>query len=719
VPQPSSTPAPAPVPLARALLAIAVVAALVAPRGAGAQSGVLDPTFGNGGVVVTPIASGGADDIGQAVVIQDDDRILVGGYSVMAGTSDDFSLARYQLDGSLDTTFGGTGKVTFPITAGAVVDRAFALVLQSDQRLVLAGFSRVSGTDLFAVARVLPNGQLDPSFDGDGKLTTNIASSDAQAKAIAVQADGKIVVGGYALVAATRDLALARYMPNGQPDTSFDGDGKLTLPLGTQNDEIFALAMQSDQKILAAGSDQDSPTTDMFVARFTTTGALDTTFAGGAGYVRIHFGSGDDAAYAMAVQPDDGKILVAGEARLGTQSHFAIARLTPAGVLDPSFSGDGLQTTVIGNASRALAMGLFESGRIVLAGRARPAGNEDFALARYNQDGTPDTLFSGDGVVTTAIGSGADQAFGVAIQRDRKIVAAGSTVVSGNNDDFAVARYLLDDCGNGTMDPGEECDGGAQIGGDCCSNACKVVAAGASCRPAVDVCDIAEFCDGVSGACPTDAKLPDADGDAVCDLIDICPADPDPGQEDGDGDGPGDACDPCTNGVGVLKPKIKITRYTTPVGDDGFAFSGALDFPSPPALAPAAQGVRVLVEDGNGAGLFDVEVPPGAYSPATRTGWTANGAGTSHTFRSRDLVGGLIDKVKLSWSKSKPAVVKFAVSGKRGAYATAAPSLPLAATMVLDAPTAATGLCGEASFPGPRPIPSCKLSTNGSTLDCK
>jgi uncharacterized delta-60 repeat protein len=708
---------PAPV-IVRAAARIALLSAAIAlahAAAAHAQSGVLDPTFGTGGTVTTPIAASAADDFAQAVLIQDDDRILVAGYSVNGGTNDDFTLVRYELDGTLDTTLGGTGKVSTPIAAGATIDRAFAAALQDDQKIVVAGFSRVSGDDVFSVARFTPTGQLDSTFDGDGKVTTELGGLEDHAQAIAIQDDGKIVVGGYALVSSTRDLALARYMPNGLPDTSFDGDGKVTHALGTQNEEIFALAIQGDGKILAAGYDQDTPTTDMFVARFTSTGALDTTFAGGAGYVRIHFGTGDDKGYAMALQ-DDGKILVAGEARVGTVSHFGVARVTSLGALDPMFSGDGIQTSVIGGTSVARSIDLFESGRMIVAGFAEVAGNADFALARYNMDGTPDTLFSGDGIVTTAIGSSRDEANGVAIQRDRKIVAAGFSRTV-NDDNFAVARYLLDDCGNGTIDPGEACDGGALIDGDCCTNACTVVAAGSSCREAVDVCDLPESCDGVSGDCPTDAKLPDGDADTVCDLIDICPLDPDPEQEDGDGDGPGDACDPCTNGLGVVKPKLKITKFTTGAGDDTFGFGGTLDFASAPALSPAAQGVRILLEDGNGELLFDVDVPPGAYVPSTRTGWTSNRSGTSHTFRAKVPVEGVVDKVKISTTTSKPDVVKFTVSGKKGAYATLPLELPLFATLVLDAPTAATGLCGEVDFSGP--LPFCAFSSNGSTLNCK
>ena len=137
-------------------------------------------------------------------------------------------------------------------------------------------------------------------------------------------------------------------------------------------------------------------------------------------------------------------------------------------------------------------------------------------------------------------------------------------------------------------------------------------------------------------------------------------------------------------------------------------------------LDPLARGARVVVEDGTGAALFDAAIPPGAYSPVTRTGWLANGASTAFTFRTTLAVAGVIDKMKLSRTTARPDLVKVTMSGKRGGFATAAPVLPLTAIVVLDAPTAATGECGEVVFgPGPAPTPACSFNRSGSTLGCK
>ena len=690
------------------VLVAAIVATLLACGDARAQSGVLDPTFGSGGVAVVPVGS--ADDFGRAVALQDDDRIVVAG--TCTASNDDFCVVRLLLDGTLDPDFGGgTGKVTTAIRSS--VDEANAVALDEDGNIVVAGFSRQGTKDELAVARLLPDGTLDASFDGDGKVTTAIGTLEDQARAVAIDGLGRIVVAGYTR-SANRDLALARYLADGTLDTSFSSDGKVAVPVGTGDDEAAAIAIQPDGRIVVVGYAADGSQHDLLIARFLENGSLDPAL-GGSGTVRIAFGTGNAFGTAVALH-DDGRILAAGYARVGTVFHFAAARVDALGVLDPQLDGDGRLTTVIGTTSQASAVAIDPTGRFVLTGFARFASNDDVALARYDGTGALDTNFDGDGVVTLPIGNGPDLGNAVVVQDDRKIVVAGSARF-GNDDQVAVARWLIDDCGNGVVDVGEACDGGALIDGDCCSSTCALLPAATVCRPLADDCDVADACDGSSAVCP-DVRLPDGDADGVCDVNDLCPVEPDPGQQDGDDDGLGDACDPCTNGVTIGKPKVRITKFTTPPGDDTLSLSGVLDFASAPVLDPVARGMRVILEDGAGV-RFDVSVPPGAYDPATRTGWLPNGAGTAFTYRTTTSVGGVIDKLKLSRTTAKPDVVKFTLSGKKGTQASDAVVPPLAATVVLDAPTAATGECGEIAFPGPAPLPACTLNRSGSTLSCK
>lgn len=677
---------------------------LVLARLAGAApSGVLDPSFGSAGKVVTAI--GGGDDFGNAAAIQADGRVLVAGYSTTTTTSDDMSVARFDDTGVLDPTFAGTGKAI--VGHGNDADRALAVAVSPvDQKIVLAGFVRTAGKDDVAIVRLQANGTLDGGFAAGGKATVSLAPGDDAATAVAVQSDGKVVAAGWAL-GTNRDVAVTRLTTGGALDTTFAGTGKLVFPVGTGNDEAAAIAIQPDGRILVAGSAADGSQADMLVARLTPGGTLDPTF-GPDGKVRIAFGTGNEFATGLALQPD-GRILVGGYARVGTAWNFAVARLTASGALDPTFDGDGLVTTAIGSSSKAWAVG-FGDGHVLLAGSAQVGGNDDFALARYGVDGALDVHFGG-GAVTAAFGSGADVARGVVVQSDRRIVVAGSAR-SLNDDNFALARWLVDDCGNGRLDEGEECDGSALANGYCCS-ACRVSAEGTSCRGVADRCDLPEACDGTSGDCPADAGKPDADGDLVCDEFDVCPDEPDPEQADGDSDGLGDACDPCTNGPAATRAKLKISNYATAAGDDKFTLDGTIRFAGPVDLRPDLQGMRVLLHDRDGLLLADTTVPPG-------TGWTPNRAGTAWSWRSSSLVGGWVNTARLRTVSGRLDTVSFAVGGSRGAFAISRPALPLGAIVVVDAPTAATGLCGFVAFSetGP-PAPSCRTSPTGGTVECK
>lgn len=693
-------------------LALAAVAALLwtwaTARHADAQSGVLDPTFGAGGVVVASL--GPNDEFGEALAIQADDRIVVAGYALAA--NDDFAVARFNLDGTLDTSFGGTGAVVTPI--GGDVDRAFAVAVQPDQKIVVAGFRRQEGVEAFALARYLPDGTLDPTFDGDGKVVTAIGSLEDTAYAIAVQGDGKIVAAGFTRTAQNKDLALVRYLPDGSLDPTFGAAGKAVLPIGG-DDEAAAIALQGDGKIVVAGYTSVAGR-DLLVARFTAAGVPDATF-NGTGFRVVEFGTGNSFGEGVVLEPGGG-ILAAGHAHVGSVDHFAVTRLTANGALDPTLAGTGQLTTPVGTTAQGQAIALDANGRFVVAGTARIAGNDDLAIVRYNANGSLDTTFGGTGIVTQPLGTGADQGKAIAIQSDAKVLAAG-TARSGNFEDFGLVRYLIDDCGNGTIDLGEQCDGGAVIGGDCCTSACTLLAAGTVCRPVDGFCDLEESCDGVSGACPFDARKPDGDDDGVCDEIDICPVDPDPAQLDGDGDGLGDECDPCTNGVTIGKARMRITKYTTGPGDDTFTFTGQMDFAFEPEIDAIATGARLILEDANGDVLFDVAVPPGAYDKSTRSGWRVNKPGTMASFRSLTPVDGVVNTLRFQTSKARRDLVKVRITGRKGGFAQSPVALPLSAIVVIDAPTAATGACGEIHYLEAPALPSCSFNAPGSTLQCK
>ena len=283
-------------------------------------------------------------------------------------------------------------------------------------------------------------GDLDTTFSTDGIVTTDISSGtgEDEANAVAVQGFGKIVVAG----SSDADFALARYTNAGALDTTFGTGGKVTTAIGSAGAVARAMAVQDDGKIVVAGSSRNVGDTDDFaLARYTSAGALDTTFGTG-GKVTTAIGTGNDYGRAMAVQ-DDGKIVVAGYSYVGFSSDIALARYTSAGALDTTFGTGGKVTTAIGSGNDfARAMAIDGDGKIVVAGSSRNVGDtDDFALARYTSAGALDTTFGTGGKVTTAIssGTGADEANAVALQSDGKIVVAGIA-----NNDIALARYLGD-----------------------------------------------------------------------------------------------------------------------------------------------------------------------------------------------------------------------------------------------------------------------------------
>jgi uncharacterized delta-60 repeat protein len=420
--------------LGEILFAACLFAFLLIPS-AQATPGALDPSFGQGGKVTTPIGPG--NDSAYALALQPDGKLVAAG-NTWNGSSDT-ALARYNPDGSLDTSFNGNGKVTTAISPGD--DWAAALALQPDGKIVTAGAS-CNGSDCdFALARYNPDGSLDTSFHGTGEVTTAIGSGDDWATALALQPDGKIVAAGASWNGSNYDIALARYTPDGSLDTSFHGTGTLTTAIGPGSDSAQALVLQSDGKLVVAGISSNGWNNDFALARYTPDGSLDTSFHG-TGTVTTAIGPANDNAYDLALQPD-GKLVAAGSSFNGSNPDFAVARYNPDGSLDTSFQGTGKVTTNFGSGDdTAYALALGPDGKLVVAGYSQQSGSDyDPALARYNPDGSLDSSFNGSGKLTTAFGSGNDEAYALVLQPDGKPVAAGYSH-NGSDYDFALIRYL-------------------------------------------------------------------------------------------------------------------------------------------------------------------------------------------------------------------------------------------------------------------------------------
>ena len=346
-------------PARRALLGAASIALLFSASGrmALASDGGLDPTFGIGGQVTTDFNH--STDIANAVALQSDGKLVVVGqtYTNNDYTGEDFAVARYNTNGSLDTTFGVSGKVTTDFPGLAAV--ASSVVIQPDGKILVAGGAFPNFTFLgdFKIVRYNSNGSLDTTFGVGGIVTTSFPGQGSYAFALALQPDGKIIAAGTDFVnfssddSSNTDFALERYNANGTPDTTFGGDGQVTTDFDGFNDDAFAVLVQPDGKIVAVGSEKNPATYYDFAAvRYLANGTIDTTF-GVAGKVRTDFGHADfDQARSAVLQPD-GKIVAAGfESFNNTLSQFfALARYNANGTLDTTFSGDGRQSIDFGS----------------------------------------------------------------------------------------------------------------------------------------------------------------------------------------------------------------------------------------------------------------------------------------------------------------------------------------------------------------------------------
>jgi uncharacterized delta-60 repeat protein len=361
-------------------------------------------------------------------------------------------VARYDKDGTLDKTFAKTGTVvTGLIDEDFDYSEAKAVALQPDGKIVVVGLANNPEMyhETFAVLRLNKDGTLDKSFDKDGRVLTAIYKDTGygpsdEANAVAIQPDGKIVVAGVTGGYPT-DFALVRYLPNGKLDTKFGSGGKVVTDIGA-DDTASAVVIQPDGKIVAAGrGEARGGDNDFALARYNPDGKLDTKFGKG-GKVTTDFIGGKDWANALVLRPD-GKLVASGIAELPCGYNcrrwgFGIAQYNKDGGLDSGFGDKGLVRYDLYSSSGAYAMARRDDGKLVLAGHI---GNEDFGVAMFNADGTPDKSFADGNAIRTDFAGGMDRAWAVAIRPDGKVVVAGQASVDKEdilNGDMALAQYF-------------------------------------------------------------------------------------------------------------------------------------------------------------------------------------------------------------------------------------------------------------------------------------
>lgn len=396
-------------------------------KNSNAQTGYLDTTFSGDGIVVYS-ADQGSDAV-TSLAIQPDGKILAVGTS-----ANYFRLARFYANGSLDSLFAQR------MLQNVVIGTSYACIIQPDSEMIVVG----AAASRFHIARYLNTGFFSPTFGSVGQVSIDFGpgGSDA-ANAVALQNDGKIVVDGVSTAAMDTDgnifqrFAVARLDSNGTPDSTFSDDGKLVTYVTSTNSVAYAVAVQTDGKIVAAGKAQTGAhdfEVSVALVRYNTDGSLDTTFGTG-GIVVTNFDSVFQQAYAMVIQPDN-KILIAGNVG-GASTGFLVARYNTNGTLDTSFNGGHS----VGLYGAAKSIALQTDGKIVTAGWSTDS-HYDFGIMRWKANGTPDNSFGSAGILETVVGTDDAEANAVAIQPDGKIVAAGYSRIPLGYTDFALVRYL-------------------------------------------------------------------------------------------------------------------------------------------------------------------------------------------------------------------------------------------------------------------------------------
>ncbi len=398
-----------------------------------------------GGTDSTEIKTGTA----SSITIQKDGKIVVGGAAMTELGGNKFAIARFNANGSIDNSFDTDGKQTTLV--GDASSTSYSIALQDDGKTVLVGYANIAGINRFAVTRYNINGSLDNSFNGSGIQIANLGSDMQIGNSVAIQKNGKIVIAGYTLNGNNNDFAVARFNTDGSPDNTFDTDGLLTTDIqNTSDDYAGSVAMQNDDKIIVAGYSSINNNTSFALVRYNTDGSLDNTFDLD-GKLVGNYNQGNTSVNAIVVEPN-GKIVTAGTTWNGSNFDFAIVRYNADGSLDNTFSDDGKQVTDFGLNEEGNSLVVQLDGKIIVGG----SSNSKFAIARYNTDGSLDATFSDDGKLLIAMGF-SDLAKSVALQADGKIILAGHSYIDANYDSAYFALVRINS--NGTLDNTFSSDG--------------------------------------------------------------------------------------------------------------------------------------------------------------------------------------------------------------------------------------------------------------------
>lgn len=428
-----------------------------------AAPGDLDTSFSTDGKTTTDISGSPAQpDIANDVAVQRDGKIVAAGRSglnpPLVGAGAQFAVARYNTDGSLDTTFGGDGTVQFRFYDPPNMNFARNVVVQSDGRILVSGLAGPNEQSASAVlARLNTDGTLDTSFGGgDGKVTLNISSGVGNGfRGIVQQSDGRIVAVG----AAGTNPFIARFNADGSLDTTYGSSGTgWEQPTVLAASHFFNVRLDSSGRAVVGGFQTTADDTNAFLAtRFTANGQLDKNF-NGVGFAAIRLTPLNDLAFSLDL--DGSKIVLAGVANandgFGIEGNgkIGVVRLTADGSLDTTFGSDGkVVTDVTATMDEARDVHVQSTGKVVVSGvqnttaafGADPVDGTTL-VARYNADGSLDSRFGNGGLVSTSFSGGPDVWRGSELVGSKLVAAGGATAQKPDGTQgllFALARYDL------------------------------------------------------------------------------------------------------------------------------------------------------------------------------------------------------------------------------------------------------------------------------------
>ena len=401
------------------------------------QPGDLDLSFGTNGINYVGVPT--YENYIRDLAIQDDDKIVVVGFI----NSNHFLIGRFNANGSTDNSFGDNGEIFFEFPNNNFA-HSKTVGIQSDGKIIVGGPSGATPTEKFTLVRFDSNGVLDQTFGQDGIVLTNTNNMSYFARDLVIQPDDKIIMTGSSMHSNYSHATIVKYMVDGELDPTFADQGILDLDLGSES-ECHSVKLQSDTKIVAIVYTSIADD-EIGVIRVNTDGSMDSDF-GTDGIVMTNLSLDPDdyvVANSLAIQ-SDGKIVIGGyigNSDPQVNDDFFLVRYAANGILDSTFGNNGIVFTDVNTDSKDRLQDILiqSDGKILVTGRSQSGSEYDFAMVRYNADGSLDPSFGNQGVALSDFYD--DYGYSLGIQSNKKIILGGFVSFPDNSTAFSVARYF-------------------------------------------------------------------------------------------------------------------------------------------------------------------------------------------------------------------------------------------------------------------------------------